>query len=273
MTTPPSEESTPGDPHEDPATDLSSPAAPSEQGTPAAGGNQALLAGLNPGNPTPPRAPDPGPGGPLPWDRKATTTPPGNTVHAAGAFDQTASSATNTSTGVAAAGAVAPAGAYPGTQPGEMRYWNGTSWDPRPIAPVWTRIWCWIIDNLLASVAAIAVGVILGLPANIAFGPDAAVTIGCTAIGFLVGFVGYFALGYAVWGRTPGMMLGRLDVIRIDSGAKLTWGQALMRAFILTLGQACGILAVIWVAITAGSASKQGPHDSAARSLVLRRPR
>ena len=164
-----------------------------------------------------------------------------------------------------------PPGAYPGSAPGEIRYWNGMNWDPRPVATTWTRVWCWIIDNILASIAAFALAVVLSLPFSLTLGSESAATVIANFIGIIAGFTSYFALGYATWGRTPGMMLGKLDVVSIETGTPLTWGPAYLRALVLSLGQLCGILAIVWLIITASSRTKQGPHDSAAHSLVLRR--
>jgi uncharacterized RDD family membrane protein YckC len=171
---------------------------------------------------------------------------------------------------------LAEPGVYPGAALGELLYWNGSDWDPRPVAPVWTRVWCWIVDNILASVVFFAVSfalafliaVILSVEAG-SGAESAAIAIG-TLCG-IAGFVSYFAVSYRIWGRTPGMMLGRLDVVRIRTGLKPGWGIAYLRAVILFISQVSGILAIIWLVITSSNARRQAPHDSAAGTVVLRR--
>jgi uncharacterized RDD family membrane protein YckC len=163
---------------------------------------------------------------------------------------------------------------YPGGSLGELRYWNGTEWDPRPVAPVWTRVWCWIIDNILGSVVAFVASMMLAAPVMFAFGEGSGVATAAglfSTLAFVAGYVSYFALSYKVWGRTPGMMLGRLDVVRIKTGTNAGWGPAYLRALVLVVSQVSGILAIIWLVITSSNARRQGPHDSAAGTVVLRR--
>jgi uncharacterized RDD family membrane protein YckC len=163
---------------------------------------------------------------------------------------------------------------YPGANLGELRYWNGTDWDPRPVAPVWTRVWCWVIDNILGSVVAFVASMLLAAPVVFAFGEDSGVATAAGLIStffFAAGYISYFALSYRIWGRTPGMMLGRLDVVRIKTGTNAGWGPAYLRALVLVVSQLSGILAIIWLVVTSSNARRQGPHDSAAGTVVLRR--
>lgn len=174
-------------------------------------------------------------------------------------------------------GAIATAapGIYPG--PGSatgLRYWNGTEWDPRPVARTWTRVWCNVIDNVLASIVWIVLAFILLTP-FVLLDPsgDNPLGGGISIIGLIVGFVGYFSVSYRLWGRTPGMMLGRLHVVHIPTGqSRLTWGTSIGRSAGLILGYACGIFTLIWLVSTASSRTKQGPHDSWAHTGVLVEP-
>lgn len=171
--------------------------------------------------------------------------------------------------------ATAVAGIYPG--PGSatgLRYWNGQAWDPRPVARTWTRVWCNVIDNILASILWFVLVAIIVIPLTLSGTPENDGLSSLISISTLiVAYVGYFAVGYRLWGRTPGMMLGRLYVVHLPSGeTKLTWGTAIGRAMGLVLGYACGILALIWLVTTASSRTKQGPHDSWAHTGVLTDP-
>lgn len=174
----------------------------------------------------------------------------------------------------APATAAAP-GIYPG--PGSatgLRYWNGHAWDPRPVARTWTRVWCNVIDNILASILWFILVAIIVIPLTLSGAPISDGLSSLISISTLiVAYVGYFAVGYRLWGRTPGMMLGRLYVVHLPSGeTKLSWGTSIGRAMGLVLGYACGILALVWLVTTASSRTKQGPHDSWAHTGVLTDP-
>ena len=174
-----------------------------------------------------------------------------------------------------APGAAVEPGIYPGAGSATgLRYWNGTDWDPRPVARTWTRVWCNVIDNVLASIVWFILAFILLIP-FVLLDPtgDNPLGGGISFLGLVLGFIGYFAVSYRLWGRTPGMMLGRLYVVHIPTGqSKLSWGTAIGRAAGLILGYICGIFTLIWLIVTASSRTKQGPHDSWARTGVLVEP-
>jgi len=89
-------------------------------------------------------------------------------------------------------------------------------------------------------------------------------------VALLIAFIGYFALSYRWWGRTPAMMLGRLHVVSVTNGAgKLPWSTSFVRSGGLILGYACGLMTLVWLITTASSRTKQGPHDSMAKTVVL----
>ena len=210
----------------------------------------------------------PAPSGPLPWDNKPTSAAPSPQPRAVPEpFMANLASAPTESAQLSGA----LPGVYPGQMPGELRYWNGASWDPRPVAGIWTRLWCWVIDDIIAVVLALAATMLLLIVPILIIGSDNG------AIGILVWmvllplFLGYYAASYVWWGRTPGMMLGKLDVVSVRTGGRLTWGPAWLRSLVLALGHICGLMAIIWLIITASNAQRQGPHDSAAGSIVLRR--
>ena len=163
-------------------------------------------------------------------------------------------------------------GIYPGPDSATgLRYWNGTEWDPRPVARTWTRVWCNVIDNILASFAWFVLAFILFVPLLLVDpSGDNPLGGGLSFVALILGFVGYFSVSYRLWGRTPGMMLGRLHIVHIPTGqSRLAWGTAIGRAAGLILGYTCGIFTLIWLVLTASSRTKQGPHDSWARTGVL----
>lgn len=106
------------------------------------------------------------------------------------------------------------------------------------------------------------------------------------AMGLIAGGVLYaisgFYLAYA-WvrlGATPGQQLAKLAVMRVDTGTRLSPGQAAVRWFVMTmppLGLPFGVLLVAWLAVVATTIvrnpRRRGIHDLAAGSIVVRRPR
>lgn len=173
-------------------------------------------------------------------------------------------------------------GIYPTGQASQLGFWDGGAWDPRPVASTWTRVWCNAIDViiasiiwlLLASLVAVAVAFLIPAPAADGGGESSSRLVTLTTLA--VAFLGYFTVSYRLWGRTPGMMLGKLYVIRIPTGgAPMSWSDSFLRALVLCLGYSCGILAIVWLTVTSSSKTKQGPHDSAAHTAVLagQRPR
>jgi uncharacterized RDD family membrane protein YckC len=156
----------------------------------------------------------------------------------------------------------------------EHGYWNGREWDRRPIASVFSRSWAFILDLVLVSliwivIATIAAGLVGGDGGS---ARSAATGIFIVFIAPAVAFLGYFTLLFTLTGRTLGMLLAGLYVIDIPSGAdQLTWGKALLRSFVLLIGVYFLVTAIIWLVLTAGSKTRQGPHDLAAKTVVLRK--
>jgi len=140
-----------------------------------------------------------------------------------------------------------------------------------PLAGVWNRTWCWFLDGIVAFVVTIIVVAVVLSPLLIVV-PDAWFTNIVYLMAFVLAYLSYYAASYVWWGRTPVMMIPRLYVIDDTTGTKLTWKHAYLRSFILALGGLVGIVALIFLSITANNAFKQGPHDKASRSLVVQRP-
>lgn len=143
------------------------------------------------------------------------------------------------------------------------------------MAGTWVRVGCYVADQavafiLAAGISAIALAPFSNDPSSSGRSRDDPLN-GVAFLVICLVYLAYFAGSYHWLGRTIGMRLGRLYVVGIDSGGNLSWGRALLRALVLGIGSGCGLMTIIWVAVTATSASKQGPHDSAARSVVLQR--
>lgn len=176
----------------------------------------------------------------------------------------------------AAPGVYSMTGAHQGQA---LRYWDGTTWDPRPVAQTWTRVWCNGVDLVIAGILWIFLSLLIFVPVGLlvpapAPGDNDPVLSFLGISVFIIAFVGYFALSYRLWGRTLGMMLGKLWVVHIPTGSsRLPWGTSIARAIGLCLGYLLGIMTLIWLIVTASSRTKQGPHDSMANTCVLRGPR
>jgi len=89
---------------------------------------------------------------------------------------------------------------------------------------------------------------------------------------FLGTFLGYFAISYAKWGCTPGMRWLGMKVVDRTSGEYLSGQRAWVRSLVLNLVLVVPFLGLLWWALTNGW-DKQGPHDKAARSIVVNAPR
>lgn len=154
-----------------------------------------------------------------------------------------------------------------------MGYWNGHEWESRTIAPVGTRIWTFLVDLFIISLIWFVLAVIAAIPGSGQESGSLSNAVGIVII-FLapaVAFVGYFAIFYATSGSSLGMMLGKLSVVDISAGPQpLSWGKAFLRALVLLVGVYFLITALIWLVVTAGSRTRQGPHDLAAKTIVLR---
>lgn len=236
--------------------------------------NQAKLAGLLQGCAQQPPTPPP-PGGSLPWEGKpsvpAPARPTESTPASAAQVDPAIASVTAPSDPVSTpmpATQVPPPGIYQAL-PGEMRRWDGSSWDPRPLANTWTRVWCWVIDNMLSSIVAFLAAILVTIPFYFALGEGDPTGPALSLVILVVAFVAYYAVSYRAWGCTPGMRLGGLRVVAISTGLKPGWGASWLRALVLCVSYVSGILALIWLVITSNSPARQGPHDRAARTVVV----
>lgn len=251
---------------------------------PAPTSNQELLARLQPG--TTSSTPQTAPRALLPWelDTEGALNSPASTAGQRSAqlapvtpppkLEGTSGLPASLSPSPAVTSAAPPQpGVYPGSDPKNLRYWTGMGWDPRPVAPIWTRVWCYVIDQMLALVAGFAGAILVTLPfslqdANSEQTSTASVVLALAFLAFI--FVSYFAAGYVFWGRTPGMMLGRLHVIDVRSGGRMKVGRAYLRSLILGVQMVSGLLTIIWLVVAVNSPGRQGPHDAAAKSIVLR---
>lgn len=160
----------------------------------------------------------------------------------------------------------------------ERVYWNGTGYDPRPVAGFWRKAFCFLVDVLIVIVLGGLIIQLLALPfSDISFdgNTDTNGSSGLFAIViFVIVWIAYFSICYVKFGRTPGMMLGRLWVIDIESGKNLKTKSAIYRALVLAVVQPIGCITIIWAIMAATNDQRRGWHDFAGDSVVLagRRP-
>lgn len=141
-------------------------------------------------------------------------------------------------------------------------------------AGFWIRLAAWAVDLsclflatvtiIIATLVIIYLGAQLGGEIN-----EQVIALAgyvSTAIAMLSGLV-YFTIFIGSCGQTPGKMLFRLKVVRID-GQEVTYGRALLRSlhWILSLLLLFGIgfLLIVW------SRQKRGLHDMLAGTSVIR---
>jgi len=161
----------------------------------------------------------------------------------------------------------------------EWRNIRGTGAGPVELATIPSRGFIYVlVDTTIAVILTLIVwaatvlllgfgGRALGLPEN------AYVAIGTILTWPLVigVYLGYFAVSYAKWGRTIGMRWISARVIDENTAENLTWGRAWLRSLVLNLA-AFPFVGFLWWALTSNE-MKQGPHDKAAKSLVVDAPK
>jgi uncharacterized RDD family membrane protein YckC len=79
----------------------------------------------------------------------------------------------------------------------------------------------------------------------------------------------YRLLCQLVWRATPGKLMLGLKVVS-DGGEEATHGQVLGREFLFILLWVVPIVNLIWLIMLAGDTKKQGWHDKAASTVVVR---
>lgn len=155
----------------------------------------------------------------------------------------------------------------------EIRLWNGSNWDPRPVADFWPKAFAFVLDLvffiLLLGTIILIIATVDVLVANDTITENTP-NIVWTLL-FLAVWLAYFTLFYAKRGATLGMRILKLEIVDFRTGNKLSVARALLRAVVLFLGFACGILFVIYIVTMATSRLHRGVQDELANSVVLQR--
>jgi len=117
----------------------------------------------------------------------------------------------------------------------------------------WIRLVAYIIDVIILGI--IQAGLVSAMGQTSGQG-----------IGGLIS-IAYFIGMWGVMGQTIGMMPFGLRIVRDADGAKITWGNAVLRFIGLIIAFVCIFIGVIWVAF---DARKRGWHDMIGGTVVIK---
>ena len=123
-----------------------------------------------------------------------------------------------------------PPGIYPvHGERGVLGYWDGREWTGGPVASTSNRIWGNVVDVFLASIIFALVLGVFAIPVPRSNDPEAtpdpALMNVAVLSAIIVGFGGYCAVSYRLWGRTLGMVMSGTRLVHIPSGEhRLPWG-------------------------------------------------
>jgi uncharacterized RDD family membrane protein YckC len=154
-----------------------------------------------------------------------------------------------------------PAPPFPGPPsaagPGYDR--PGGGWEPLPpqLAGVWPRVGARLLDALLVGVVVGILGAVLGPPDNLGL------------LLTVAAMLGYETLMLANGGQTLGKLLLGLRVVRADQ-APLTTRDALVRSLVIELIWIVPFGWLIVALLLERDRRRQGLHDRAAGTLVVR---
>ena len=154
-------------------------------------------------------------------------------------------------------------------------YGQPPQWSGPPPASTGARIGAYLLDWLFTVLLSVLISVPFGLVIGLS-GDGSAEAAGEAAsrISQLLGiviFFGYFAGSTALWGRTLGKRIVGLRVVNQADGRMPSSGQAFGRYGILFLLLIpCGIPAIVCAATLGSHPLRQGWHDRAASTMVLR---
>lgn len=163
---------------------------------------------------------------------------------------------------------------YPPSPSEAARRWEGAALAPK-FAGFWIRTLAYLIDGfviLLVLSVLTGVGIFgyvsgsekdtMGDVSYLFFGTNWNVL---NAVVFALNMV-YFTFFLGTRGQTPGKMICRLRVIRVD-GSPVTFGQAALRTLGYYLNQFTLCIGFLWVAF---DPRKQGLHDKIAGTVEIR---
>jgi uncharacterized RDD family membrane protein YckC len=132
-------------------------------------------------------------------------------------------------------------------------------------AGFWIRTIAFVVDLVLVLIVASIVGAGIGLVGLTVVGEAVALSI-AAALAALASIV-YFVGGWVGWGRTAGMAVTDLHLVRAADGGPVFLGRAMLRYATLPLSFLILFLGVLFVAF---DPQKQGWHDRIAGTFVVR---
>ena len=159
--------------------------------------------------------------------------------------------------GLSFAGPPVPAPPFPAPAPAPG-YGGPGQWAPPPgLAGVWPRVGARLLDAVLVGLVVGVVAGLLGLPDNLGL------------LLTVVAMIGYETLMLANGGQTLGKMLCGLRVVRADL-APLTTQDALVRSLVIDLLWIVPFGWLVVAVVLERHQRRQGWHDRAAGTLVVR---
>jgi uncharacterized RDD family membrane protein YckC len=134
-----------------------------------------------------------------------------------------------------------------------------------------TRAIAFSVDAALINLAAILVGLAVGLTASVLGVSESVETVllACGGVAFLAWTTAYFVTFWATTGQTPGNRLLKIRVCRADDGAVLRPRQALLRLACLALAAIPLFAGLLTILV---DDRRRGLHDMLAGTVVVDAP-
>jgi uncharacterized RDD family membrane protein YckC len=134
------------------------------------------------------------------------------------------------------------------------------------LASPWARLGARIVDGLIVAVVFTVLTATDVITADLTRPAD--VSTAFIAMALLVTVL-YETLFIGVRGQTPGKMVMRITVVRIESGELPGWGRALTRAAVPAAANLVPFGGLVVYGWLLWDARRQGLHDKAARTIVI----
>jgi uncharacterized RDD family membrane protein YckC len=144
-------------------------------------------------------------------------------------------------------------------------------------APHGARLVAYIIDGIIVAVVMTAGALVAVGPVVVVYGSDgsgtgsglaALATIALFLLTTLVGLL-YFPWFWVRSGRTPGMRLFHLRVVRDRDGGPISWGTALLRLIGYWVSAFVFYIGFVWILF---DERRRGWHDLIAGTVVIEEP-
>lgn len=143
---------------------------------------------------------------------------------------------------------------------------NSSALAKKPKAGFWLRLVALMIDVFLIFMIQVAFGILLAFSSNGGFNLDSSISVLLQIFSTVVSLF-YWIFFTGNCGQTPGKMLLRIQVVRVD-GDNLGYGKAFYREVVGKF--LSGIIFAIGYLMAAFDDQKQGLHDRMAKTYVIK---